>query len=81
MNAIRKYENHPSIIKIKSYVEITQLFDFNFVRSDDISKIINSMDSTKKTSGAIPIKIVKLANKKICKDFSNSVDEPKQVSK
>ena len=62
VNAIRKYENHPSIIKIKSSVETTQLFDFNFVSSDDISKITNSMDSTKKTSGAIPIKIVKLAN-------------------
>ena len=63
VNAIRKYENHPSIIKIKSSVEITQLFDFNFVSHDGISKIINSMDSTKKTSGGIPIKIVKLANK------------------
>ena len=50
-------------MKIKSSIETTQLFDFNFVSSDDISKIINSMDSTKKTSGAIPIKIVKLANK------------------
>ena len=38
VNAIRKYENHPTIIKIKSSVE---LFDFNFVSSDDISKIIN----------------------------------------
>ena len=75
VNAIRKYENHPSIIKIKSSVETTQLFDFNFVSSDDISKIINSMDSTKKTSGAIPIKIVKLANKKICKDLANCINE------
>ena len=49
VNAIRKYENHPSIIKIKSSVETTQLFDFNFVSNDDISKITNSMDSTKKT--------------------------------
>ena len=48
MNAIQKYENHPSTIKIKSSVETTQLFDFNFVTSDDICKIINSMDSTKK---------------------------------
>ena len=63
VNAIRKYENHPSIIKIKSSVETTQLFDFNFVSSDDISKIINLMDSTKKTSGAIPIKIVKRIKK------------------
>ena len=48
VNAIPKYENHPSIIKIKLSVET----------------IINLMDSTKKTSGAIPIKIVKLADKK-----------------
>ena len=32
VNAIRKYENHPSIIKIKSSVETAQLFDFNFVK-------------------------------------------------
>ena len=75
VNAIQKYENHPSIIKIRSSVETTQLFDFNFVNSDDISKIINSMDSTKKTSGAIPIKIVTLAIKKICKDLANCINE------
>ena len=45
----RKYENHPSITEIKSSVETTQLFDFNSVSSDDISKIINSMDPNKKT--------------------------------
>ena len=46
-----------------------------FLSSDDISKIINSMDSTIKTSGAIQIKIVKLANKKICKDLANCINE------
>ena len=75
VNAIRKYENHPSIIKIKSSVETTQLFDFNFLSSDDISKIINSMDSTKQKSGTIPIKIVKLANKKNCKDLAICINE------
>ena len=75
MNAIRKYENHPSIIKIKSSVETTQLFDFNFVNSDDISKIINSLDPTKMTGGAIPTKTVKLANKQICKDLANCITE------
>ena len=65
VNAIRKYENHPSIIKIKSSVETTQLFDFNFVSSDDISKIINLLDPTKKPSGVISFKIVKLVNKRI----------------
>ena len=81
VNAIRKYENHPSIIKIKSSVETTQLFDFNFVSSDDISKIINSMDSTKKTNGAIPIKIVKLENKKVRKDLANCIHECIKESK
>ena len=59
VNVIRKYKNHPSIIKIKSSVETSQLFDFYFVNSEDISKIINSLDPTKKTSGTIPSKIVK----------------------
>ena len=53
VNTIRKYENHLSIIKIKSPVETTQLFDLNFVNSDNISRIINSLDPTKKTSSVI----------------------------
>ena len=80
-NAIRKHENHPSIIKSKSSVETAQLFHFSFASSDDISKIINSMDSTKKTSGAIPIKIVKLVNKKIFKDLANCINECIKQSK
>ena len=75
VNAIREYENRPSKVKIKSSVETTQLLDFNFVNCDGISKIISSMDPTKKTSGAIPTKIVKLANKQICKDLANCINE------
>ena len=60
---------------IQNHVETTQLFDFNFVSSDSISKIINSRDSTKKMSGAIPIKTVKIAYKKICKDLVNCINE------
>ena len=63
VNAIPKYENDLNIIKIKSSVKTTQLFDFNFVSSDGISKIINLLNPTKKTSGATPTEIVKLANK------------------
>ena len=46
-----------------------------FLNSDDISKIINLIDSAIKASGAIQIKIVKLANKKICKDLANCINE------
>ena len=69
---------HPSILKIKSFFTSIRLFDFNFVSSDDTSKIIISLDSTKKnkkTSGVIPTKTVKLANKEICKDLANCINE------
>ena len=75
MNTTRKHENYPSVIKIKSSVETRQLFEFNFVNSDDIFKIINCLDPTKKESGAILTKIVKLPNKKICKDLASSINE------
>ena len=75
VNAIRKYEIHPCILKIKSVFMSIRLFDFNFVSNDDISKIITSLDSTKKTNGVIPTKIVKLANKEVCKDLANCINE------
>ena len=56
---------HLSILKSKSVFTSIRLFDFNFVSSDDISKIITSLYSTKMTCGVIPTKIVKLANKEI----------------
>ena len=45
------------------------------MKRHDISKIINSLDPTKKTSGVIPTKIVKLANKQICKDLENCINK------
>ena len=42
VNAIRKNETNPSILKIKSIFTSIRLFDFSFVSSDDISKIITS---------------------------------------
>ena len=74
LSGIRKYESHRSILKIKSVFKSIRLFNFKFVSSDDISKIITSLDSTKKTSGVIPTKIVKLANKEICKDLANCIN-------
>ena len=50
-------------------------FDFSFVGSDDISKIITSLDLTKKASGVISTKIAKLSNKEICKDLGNYINE------
>ena len=51
------------------------------MKRHDISKIINSQDPTKKTSGVIPTKIVKLANKQICKDLENCINKRIKQSK
>ena len=52
-----------------------RLFDLNFVNSDDMSKIITSSDSTKKSNDVIPKKIVKLANKEIRMGLANCINE------
>ena len=75
VNAIRNYEMHPSILKIKSVCKSIRLFHFNFVSSDDISKIITSLDLTKNTNGVTRTKIVKFTNKEICKDLANYINE------
>ena len=66
VNGIRKYEMHLSILKTKSVFMSIRLFNFNFGSSDDIFKIITSLDSTKKTSGVIPT----LLNLQTCKFVS-----------
>ena len=75
VNSIRRYDVHPSIIKIKSVFKSLRLFDFNFVSSDDISKMITSLDSAKKTSAAVLTRIAKLANKEICKDLAKCIND------
>ena len=72
---IENSKNHLSIIKIKSPFEGTELFDFIFISIDNILKILNLTDPTKKTSGAIPRKIVKVANKQICKGLAKFFNE------
>ena len=75
VNVIRKYKKHSSILKIKSVFKSIRLFDFNFVSSDDIYKIVTSLDSIKKASDVIPRKTVKLENLEIYKDLVNWINE------
>ena len=64
VNAIRKYEMHPSILKIKSVFKSINLFNFNFVSSDDISKIISSLDSKKRLGVLFQQKLLNSQTKK-----------------
>ena len=48
LKAIAKYENHPSILRIKNYMKEKDLnFSFEFVKKQKISKEINKLDGEK----------------------------------
>ena len=44
---IKKYENHPSILKIKTKIKIIDKFYFEKVKEVDIEKEILQLDNTK----------------------------------
>ena len=57
--AITKYENHPSILRIKNYMKEKDLnFSFEFVDKPKISKEINKLDGKKTCQEHdIPVKL------------------------
>ena len=68
--AIAKYENHPSILRIKNYMKEKDLnFSFEFVDKPKISKEINKLDGKKACQEHnIPVKLIK-SNKNLFSHF------------
>ena len=65
MLPLKKYEFHPSVLKIKDKVQ-SSTFSFNQVTIDEIDEYLKSLDSTKSTStNNIPPKQLKV-NHDIC---------------
>ena len=60
LNAIKKYEKHPSIIKITENISINNKFTFSTVPSHEVEAVVNSLDISKSTTYCnIPTKIFK----------------------
>ena len=59
INAIDKFKDHPSIIKIRETVCCMQPFKFRPISTNEVFKMILNLDCKKKTSGPIPNKILK----------------------
>jgi len=57
--AILKYSNHPSIQMINDQIESYNTFSFRQVTKEEIRCEIKNLDSSKSTSGDIPIRIIK----------------------
>ena len=70
LKAIAKYENHPSILRIKNYMKKKDLnFSFEFVDKPKISKEINKLDGKKACQEHdIPVKLIK-SNKDLFSHF------------
>ena len=68
--AIAKYENHPSILRIKNYMKEKDLnFSFEFVDKPNISKEINQLNGKKAyQEHDIPVKLIK-SNKDLFSHF------------
>ena len=78
-NAIAKYSNHPSICKIKGDFPCDEGFELQQVTLEEVSKEILSLESSKKVSGNIPVKILKLGVAQtapiLTKCFNSSIAE------
>ena len=56
---IKKFENHPSITKIKSKYAIQEKFSIKPVTVKDVENIIKNMSSNKASGGEIRLNILK----------------------
>ena len=80
LQSIKKYDTHPSILKIREKLGHENFsFSFSHVTVEDISKEINALNTSKATpKDTIPAKIIKefqsIFAHKIFIDFNSSVD-------
>ena len=58
-NAINKFRDHPSILKIKRRIHVNNKFVFSKCSPDDIKKIINNLNIHQPTTfNNIPVKLI-----------------------
>ena len=58
-NIIKRFSNHPSIIKIKHKFKLKKKFSFQCVSEATVKKVVKSLPSDKATAGEIPINVLK----------------------
>ena len=60
LKAIKKYKNHPSILRTKGSFKHPKVFSLKYFNVEDIKREINNLNSKKATpKGDIPVKILK----------------------
>ena len=72
--ATEKYKNHPSIVAIKSKVQIEKKFEFSNVNLLNVMIKIEALDNIKSNSGNIPTKIIQEAKEVICPYLTDCIN-------
>ena len=73
LNAIMKFKNHPSIIKIKENIEVTDKFSFPETNDEDMVVKIKRLNNNKPTTfNNIPAKLLKQPND-MCSPFLTKI--------
>ena len=80
--AIKKYEKHPSILKINEVIKTKETFSFLNVTEEEVLTIVKGLDPSKATTiNSIPIKIFKqhigIYIKEVTQLFNNTIDSSK----
>ena len=72
--AIRKYNNHPSIIKLKSLHKADSKFEFTHVLPETVLSYINKLNPRKMSSGGISTSIIKEFSDIYCVEFTDCIN-------
>ena len=64
--AVEKYKNHNSILRIKEKTKNFPSFGFTHVNPWEVSEQIDALNTKKASSGGIPSKVLKMSKKAIC---------------
>ena len=75
---IGKFQNHPSIVKIKENIKVNKKFIFEDITDDEMFKIISSLDAKKGCiKDDIPIKLLLGTNDIVCAHLSQIYNNAK----
>ena len=74
---LNRYEAHPSVVMIKSKVNVSQKFNFGDVDKDEMYEKIKSLDPKKGSSNDIPTDILIGSNDIVCGYLSDIYDRDK----
>ena len=72
--AVEKYKNYNSILRIKEKTKNFPSFGFTHVNPWEVSEQIDALNTKKASSGGIPSKVLKMSKKAICPHLTDCIN-------